>query len=403
MNAPAQGSQTSLRAANRRRVLRAVQESGTLSQAEIARLTGLSPASVSNIVRELSAARLLTVGWASSGGRRARSVRFSQAAGVAVGVDFGHSHLRVAVGDLSQEVLAEREMPLDADACAEDGFAAAIRLLQRALGDIDVRRQDVVAVGMGVPGPIDTTTGEMASSSILPGWTGVRAADAFGEYLGMPVLVDNDANLGALGEFTRGAARGRQDTAYIKVSTGVGAGLIIGGRVYRGVGGTAGEIGHMTIDERGRVCRCGNRGCLETFASGPFLLDLLRHSHGPGLTTQRLLELAVAGDAGCRRVIADAGRHIGIAVANLCNLLNPDTVVVGGPFATAGDVLLDPIRDTVRRHAIPSAAGQVMIVPGRLGERAEVLGALAMAVAAAEPLDRAARHAVRTQVPARPA
>ena len=394
MNAPAHGSQASLRAANERRVLRAVQEAGALSQAEIARLTGLSPASVSNIVRQLSDARLLTLGWGSSRGRRARSVRLSQAAGVAVGVDFGHSHLRVAVGNLCQEVLAERQVPLDLDASAQDGFAAAVRLLRRALGDVGVRRQDVVALALGVPGPIDATTGAMGSSSILPGWAGVRVAEAFGEHVGMPVLVDNDANLGALGEFTCGAARGRQNIAYIKMSTGVGAGLVIGGRIYHGVGGTAGEIGHMTIDERGRVCRGGNRGCLETYAAAPFLLELLRHWHGPGLTTQRQLELAAAGDVGCQRVIADAGRHVGVAVANLCNLLNPDTVVVGGPFAAAGDLLLDPIRDTVRRHAIASAADQVMIVASELGPRAEVLGALAMAVAAAEPLDRLARRAI---------
>jgi predicted NBD/HSP70 family sugar kinase len=394
VNAPANGSQASLRAANRRRVLSAVQQAGGLSQVEIARVTGLSPASVSNIVRELSEARLLTLGWGSSGGRRARSVRLSRSAGVAVGVDFGHSHLRVAVGNLCREVLAEREMPLDVDASAADGFTAAGRLLRLALRDAAVRRRDVVAVGMGVPGPIDATTGALASSSILPGWAGVRAAEAFGEQVGLPVLVDNDANLGALGEFTRGAARGRQNIAYIKIATGVGAGLVIGGHIYHGVGGTAGEIGHMTIDERGRVCRCGNRGCLETYASAPFLLELLRHCHGPALTVQRLLDLAAAGDPGCRRVLTDAGRQVGIAVANLCNLLNPDTVVVGGPLAAAGDLLLDPIRETVRRHAIASAADQLTILPSWLGPRAEVLGALAMAVAAAEPLNRLTRNVI---------
>jgi glucokinase-like ROK family protein len=389
----AHGSQTSLRTANQRRVLRAVQQSGALSQAEIARRTGLSPASVSSIVRELSDARLLTLGWGSSGGRRARSVRLSQTAGVAVGIDFGHSHVRIALGDLCQEVLAEHQVPLDVDVSAEDGFTAADGLLRRALDDVGADLRDVVSVGLGVPGPIDTTAGVLASSNIVPGWTGVRVAEVFGRHAGLRVLVDNDANLGALGEFTRGAARGRQNVAYIKVSTGVGAGLVIGGRIYHGVGGTAGEIGHMTIDERGRVCRCGNRGCLETYAAAPFLLELLRHQHGPELTTQRMVELAAEGDAGCRRVIVDAGRHVGIAVANLCNLLNPDTVVVGGPLASTGDLLLDPIRETVRRHTIPSAADQVMIVPSQLGERAEVLGALASAVAAAEPLDRLARPA----------
>ena len=385
MNVTAPGSQPSLRAANQRRVLRAVRAAGPLSQAEIARVTGLSPASVSNIVRELSDAGLLALGWASSG-RRARTVRLSRAAGVAVGVDFGHSHLRVAVGDLCHEVLVERAAPLDVDSSAEDGFQFAVELIRRSLGEAGARLQDVVAVGLGVPGPIDSATGELASARILPGWTGVRAAETFGEHLQMKVLVDNDANLGALGEYTRGAARGRGDTAYIKVATGVGAGLIVNGLIYHGADGTAGEIGHMTIDEHGRLCRCGNRGCLETYAAAPFLLEQLRYYHGPDITTQRMLEQAVAGDAGCRRVIADAGRHVGIAVANLCNLLNPDTVVVGGTVAEAGDLLLEPIRRAVRRHAVPRAADRVVIVPSELGPRAEVLGALALAVSGAEAL-----------------
>jgi predicted NBD/HSP70 family sugar kinase len=261
-----------------------------------------------------------------------------------------------------------------------------MRTVKQLLDEVGGSLEDVVAVGVGVPGPIDAATGEMGSSSILPGWVGVRAAEVLIDRMGTNVLVDNDANLGAFGEYTWGAARGRGDTAYIKVSTGVGAGLVIGGRIYHGVGGTAGEIGHMTIDEHGQVCRCGNRGCLETYASAPFLLELLRHSHGPDMTFERLLDLAAAGDAGCRRVIADAGRHIGIAVANLCNLLNPGTVVVGGALAQSGDLLVEPIRATVRRHAIQSAAQAVAIVAAELGPRAEVLGALAMALAAAEPL-----------------
>ena len=163
--------------------------------------------------------------------------------------------------------------------------------------------------------------------------------------------------------------------AYLRLSAGIGAGLVINGRPFRGARGIAGEIGHVLVDPQGPICRCGNRGCLETFVAGPALCELLRRSHGP-LSTHQLLELAREGDAGCQRVIADAGRVVGRAVADLCNYLNPDLVVVGGDLSAAGDLVLEPMREAVRRFAIPAAAEDVEIVAGTLGDRAELLGAL---------------------------
>ena len=190
--------------------------------------------------------------------------------------------------------------------------------------------------------------------------------------------VDNDANLGALAELVWGAAKGSSEVAYIKVATGIGAGLISGGHLNRGVNGIAGEIGHTVVSESGPVCRCGNRGCLETLASASAIANLLSDSRREPITTRRLLELNEAGDAAAKRLIGDAGQAIGLAVANVCNLLNPECVVVGGDLSAAGDTLLEPMRQTVRRIAIPSAVEKLEIVPGVLGERAELLGALAL-------------------------
>jgi predicted NBD/HSP70 family sugar kinase len=374
------GSQTSLHEANQRRVIQAVRESGAPTQADIARSTGLSRATVSNIVRELTAGGLLVVTPTSAGGRRARAVSLAPGAGIAVGVDFGHSHLRVAIGNLAREVIAERVIPIDVGASAADGLSAAERLMDELLASAGATRDDVVGIGLGVPGPVDAVTGTIGSSTILPGWAGIHAAEEAARRLGRPVHVDNDANLGALGEMTWGAARGHADAAYIKISSGVGAGIVIGGRLYHGPGGTAGELGHLTLDERGPMCRCGNRGCLETYAGGRYLAELLRHAHGDGLTTARIVELALAGDAPCRRAVSDAGRYVGAGVASLCNLLNPTRVVVGGDLGRAGDLLLNPMAEAVRRSAIASAASLVSIVPGVLGDRAEVLGALALVV-----------------------
>jgi predicted NBD/HSP70 family sugar kinase len=351
---------------------------GSLTQAEIARTTGLSAATVSNIVRELKEVGTVVVTPTSSGGRRARSVSLSADAGIVVGVDFGHSHLRVAIGNLAHRVLAEESEPIDTDASADQGFGRAETLVARLLEQTGFRTDKVIGVGLGVPGPIDGETGALGSTAILPGWTGIAPGRELSSRLGMPVYVDNDANLGALGELVWGAGRGLSDLAYIKVASGVGAGLVISGQIYRGPGGTAGEIGHITLDESGPVCRCGNRGCLETFVGSRHILNLLSGSHGSDLTLSKVVQLAQRGDLGCRRVLADVGRQIGTGVANLCNLLNPRRVILGGDLAEAGDLVLDPIRESVARYAIPSAARQLSVVPGTLGGRAEVLGALAL-------------------------
>ncbi|MGW0791068.1 ROK family transcriptional regulator [Streptomyces sp. NPDC002911] len=372
------GSQTSLHRANLERVVRAVRMAGSLTQAEIARSTGLSAATVSNIVRELKDSGTVEVTPTSAGGRRARSVSLSGDAGIVIGVDFGHTHLRVAIGNLAHQVLAEESEPLDVDASSAQGFGRAEQLVNRLIQTTGISPGKVIGVGLGVPGPIDVESGTLGSTSILPGWTGINPGRELAGRLGVPVYVDNDANLGALGELVWGSGRGVRDLAYIKVASGVGAGLVIDGNIYRGPGGTAGEIGHITLDESGPVCRCGNRGCLETFTAARYVLPLLKPSHGSDLTMERMVQLAREGDPGCRRVIGDVGRHVGSGVANLCNLLNPSRVVLGGSLAEAGEMVLAPIRDSVSRYAIPSAARQLSVLPGALGGRAEVLGALAL-------------------------
>jgi predicted NBD/HSP70 family sugar kinase len=221
-------------------------------------------------------------------------------------------------------------------------------------------------------------SGELGNSTILPGWAGTRAADAVAAALGYPVEVENDANLGALGEWMWGAGRGAAHMAYVKASTGIGAGLIVAGAPYVGAGGTAGELGHTVVDPGGPICRCGNRGCLETYAGAPAILGSLRDVHGDDLTLPEAVAFAVRGDVGCQRAIADAGTAIGTAVATLCNLFNPHRVVVGGDLGAAGELLLGPLRESLVRGAIRSAAEDVTVVRAELGERAEVLGAVAL-------------------------
>ncbi len=373
------GSSAALRAANRRRVLRAVQFAGVITQAELSRTTGLAAATVSNLVHELEDTGLVAVTGTVRAGRRARAVRLATPVGLVAGMDFGHRHLRVAVADLTCRVLAEARMDLPDRHRAVDGLAHAAHLLDSVLEQADVPRGGVLGVGLGLPAPIDSRTGLVGAPTILPGWVGVDPA-ALGETrFGVAVFVDNDANLGALAEATWGAGRGVANSAYLKLSDGVGAGLMLGGQLYQGRIGTAGEIGHTTLQEFGALCRCGNRGCLETLASTEAVLALLRPTHGPRLSVARAVELAHHGDAGCRRVLADTGRQVGIAAANLCNLVNPDRIIVGGELAAAGPLLLDPIRLTLCRYGIPSAVDDLDLVIGELGDRAQLRGAVALA------------------------
>lgn len=373
----------SLREGNRKRVVDALRERGVVSRADLARMTGLSRSTVSTLVSGLIETGLVVErggqgDGASHAGRPPVLISLDSSAGLAVGIDFGHRHLSVAVSDLSHTVLAERRRELDVDHAATDGLDAAAEFVEQVLEETGGERERVIGVAMGLPAPIDRTTGTVQDASILPGWVGVDAAGEATARLGLDVQVENDANLGALAELVWGAGRGRSEIAYIKVATGIGGGLIAGGRLQRGVGGTAGEIGHTRVVDGGPVCRCGNRGCLETIASGRAITALLSESRAQPVHTRQLLELSAAGDTAAQRLIGDAGRALGVAVANLCNILNPECVIVGGDLSAAGDVLLDPLRETVRRNGIPSAVNNFEVLPGVLGERAEMLGALAL-------------------------
>jgi predicted NBD/HSP70 family sugar kinase len=230
-----------------------------------------------------------------------------------------------------------------------------------------------------VPAPLDRRSASIRTG-ILPGWRELSPSEELHRRLGVPVHADNDANLGALAEVGRGAARGATDVVYVKVASGVGAGIVLGGRLHRGTSGIAGELGHVQVREDGEVCRCGNRGCLETLVAAPRLEAVLQPAYDEQLSVERILELDAAGDAGTRRVLDDAGRAVGRALADLCNSLNPELVVVGGSLGASAS-LLAGTRAAVDRYAQPDTAAALRVVSGELGDRAEVVGAVSLAIA----------------------
>ena len=384
MGSPKNGDGTLawLRDRNRQRVMEILRMHGRISQAEIARATGLSRTTVSTLVAQLKEAGLVsdvdTKTGHAGGGRPGVQLVLRNPSHVVVGIDFGHSHVAIAVADLAHNVLAEHRYDLDVNREAARALDVAASMFAEVLSEVAVERTAVVGVGMGIPGPVDRARGTAGSATILPGWVGLRIAAEMEQRLGVPVQIENDANLGALAELTWGAGKDCSNFAYIKAATGIGAGIVIDGRLLRGATGTAGEIGHTTLDEAGPLCYCGNRGCLETVASGPAIVQLVGPVDGAMLSLSQIVERASSGDLRCRRALADAGREIGVAIAGLCNLINPERVVVGGLMSRAGEVLLRPLRESIRRHAVQAAAETVDVRAAVFVERAELLGSVAL-------------------------
>lgn len=376
-----------MRDLNRLRVIESIHLHPGSSRTDIARRTGLSRGTVSSVAEELDQAELIREHEAPDEeqrhrgtGRRPTLLSLVPGAGFAVGIDIGHQHVRVIVCDLAGEPVAEQWSRAQVDEAPSATLDLAHDLVRRALREAAVAPQRVIGAGIGLAAPFDPATGEIRADGILPGWQGVVPETEMRRRLGIPVQLANDADAGALGENVFGAGQGVSDMTYIRLSAGVGAGLILGGRPYGGARGIAGEVGHVCVKPDGLICRCGNRGCLETVASPVAVARQLEHVVDRPSGDQ-LLGLIAAGDRRALRAVADAGEAVGFALSAVVNVLNPELVVVGGELAAAGDALLDPIRATIHRHSLAGAAGTARVITGVLGDRAEVLGAAALVLA----------------------
>lgn len=370
-------------------VLRLIWHERQISRADIARRTGLSRSTVSEIVGLLLPTGLLAevgVG-VSSGGRRPIVLQFQDDALGILGVDMGAGHVSVAVTDLRGAILAwqHQNHPVRTDPVG--ALALASELAARAVKAWGRRTDRLLGIGMAVPSPVDVERPDELCDVILPAWRGVAVSEALRKRFKVPVLIDNDANLAAIGERWWGLGQGVDDFAYIKVATGIGSGYIIGGRIYRGARGLAGEIGHLAIDPRGPACVCGHRGCLATLVGAQALVDraqalLPRYPAsvlaGVELTIGAIEDAALAGDRLARQVTSEAADHLGVAIADLLNLLNPSMVIIGGGLARLGDLLLEPIRQAVGRRTLITSGRATRIATSDLGARAVAVGAATM-------------------------
>ncbi len=367
----------------RNQILEALMRFGPLTRARLCEVTGLSRTTVWAVIGDLLADAAIVEGVGapgSHGGRRPSLLWVAPSTGAVIGIDFGRTHVRTAVADLGGTVLAERVGNVaEVDEFAEESLSVAADFVTQMLEQAGIGRDVVRQVVVGLPAPINRATGTFTQGRFLNGWSGVVPTDELTNRLGMPVVIENNANLGALAEARIGAASATEDVVYVKLSSGVGAGLVLGGRLYRGAAGIAGEIGHVLVDEDGAVCWCGSRGCLDTRVSGRRILELLQPTASQPLTLDAVVALVEGGDPFARRIVSDAGRLLGRAIADLCTNLNPGALVIGGVLSGCGDVLLQPIIESLNRYAQPATTAVMNATVSALGTRAEVMGAVCMA------------------------
>lgn len=363
---------------------------------ELARRSGLGRTVVSARLGRLLDAGLVTEGelGPSTGGRAPRELRLRAEAGVLLVAEVGATGFAVGVTDLDGTLLADRHRGWDIDA----GPAVT---LTRVADDLDALRGRAAAsapiwgVGVGLPGPVEFASGRPVAPPIMPGWDGHPVREELAARFDAPVWVDNDVNVMALGERRHGIARTVDDLLYVKIGTGIGAGLVTGGRLQRGAQGAAGDLGHTAVHEdSGIVCRCGNRGCLEALAGGGALardaLTLARGGHSDRLATRLaasgeltardVVDAADDGDQEARRMLRHAGTLIGTTLSVAVNLVNPAMVLLGGRVGASSDLVLAAVRDVVYRRSLPLATRELRIEPSPLSGRAGLLGAAAMVV-----------------------
>jgi glucokinase-like ROK family protein len=376
-----------------RMVLDAVRLGGARSRTEIAARTGLGRAVIAQRIAEVSMTGLISeVGTSKSrAGRPPRLLAFGSDAGHLVTADLGATSIDVAVADLAGGIRAHRSEPADI-AAGPDVVLGRVEMLFGELLAEDGAIGQLYGVGVGIPGPVEFRTGRPIAPPIMPGWDGYPVRERLLESMGAPVWVDNDVNVMALGEWRAGIASGHRDVVFVKIGTGIGAGLISDGRLHRGSQGSAGDVGHIQVVEDGVICRCGNVGCLEALAGGqalaregealardgrsPMLAAVLESGRSP--TAEDVALAASHGDPFSVELLQRSARYVGATLATVVNLINPSLIVIGGGVAAAGDRYLATIRQTVYRRSLPLATRSLQIVSSGLGPLAGVVGAAAM-------------------------
>ncbi|KUM34463.1 ROK family transcriptional regulator [Arthrobacter sp. EpRS71] len=350
------------------------------TRAELAVTTGLARSTVASRIDALITSGLVgPAGEASSsGGRPPSRFAFNPAARVVLAVDVGATHVIVAVTDLSGSILAERRLAQEVADGPEVVLGRVVSAGRELLTEAGREPGDLAGMGIGLPGPVEHDTGRPVKPPIMPGWDGFDVVTYVQRSLPVPVLVDNDVNIMALGERTA-YWPDHDNFLFIKVATGIGAGIISSGELQRGANGTAGDLGHVRVPRGDDVlCRCGNHGCLEALASGPAVARQLQSQGLEASTGADVLRLVGEGNLQAIQALRQAGRDVGDVLATVVNLLNPSMIIIGGSVGEAGEHLVAGIREVVYRRSLPLATTHLRIGISMAGDRAAILGASQM-------------------------
>ncbi len=365
-----------------------------ISRTDLAEAMGVTKAAVTIIVNDLISNGIIleTESRTTASGRPPVVLEINPQQGLVAAIDMGAMHLSVALGDFSARILEEVETPFQISDGPENCLKQADCILQELLQKRGLALSDLSGIGIGVPGPVIAEEGFVMAPPIMPGWDRFPIRATLEKQWGTSITLNNDAELGALGEWAYGAGRGEKNLAFIKVGSGIGAGLIINQQIYGGTTGSAGEIGHLTVDENGPLCTCGNHGCLEAFAGGHAIASqakklvtsgkrtLLSEKSIDSLSAHDVAEAARRGDLPAQEIVKRSGTYIGIAIAGLINLFNPSTVIIGGGVAQVGDLLTTPIRQAVRERSLRASEHGVKIMTAMLGRRSSLIGAMVQAI-----------------------
>ena len=351
------------------------------TRAALASRTGLARSTIAQRIEQLAERRLVVeIGEApSTGGRPPSILGFNVEAGVVLAADLGATHSRIAIADLGGSILDETRRDLPIADGPDIVLTWVAETFEELLASTGHSASEVLGVGIGVPGPVEFAAGRAVDPPIMPGWDGYDIRTRFEERYGCAVLVDNDVNIMALGEhWVREDAP--DDFVFVKIGTGIGSGIILGGRLHRGAKGTAGDIGHVQVGDADVMCRCGNLGCLEASAGGRALALALAERGLDTTTSRDVVDLVRAGNRNAVRAVREAGREIGYVLATVVNLLNPAVIAIGGDVADAGEHLLAGIREIVYQRSTALSTRDLEIAQATLGDRAGITGAAAMAI-----------------------
>jgi len=374
------GDSAMVKQLNKSIVLNCIRRSSPISRTSISRMTGLNKSTVSVLTAELlTEGQIVELGTGhSTGGRRPKLLSFNGRVGLALGIEVGVTFLRGVLCDLTGNILASHQMPMPPGRSVEAALSALVQMAQQLMKQAPKTPMGVLGLGVGVPGVVDRDQGTVLLAPNL-GWRDLQLRTLLQQSLGLPVFLENEANAAALGEKWFGAGSGVPNMLYVSVGTGIGTGVILGGQLFRGGHGLAGEAGHMVLEAGGPPCNCGNRGCWELYASEAALLRRLRDVSQDAET---IYQLASRGDPRVVTAISAVGEYLGIGLVSLVNIFDPDLVVIGGPMARCGKWLINPAERVLSERLMLRRARNLHITVGTLGENSCALGAASILVEA---------------------